>query len=694
MTDPQASVVPRWDEGEDTDPQILWRPDPAWAAGSRMAALIAAIIDDWDAEIDDYDDLHEFSIDRPHEFWLTAKDVLGLEADPWGEVVLAPASDPSSGPPGVRFFPEARLSFAAHCLRGPAEDEALVWTAEGQLHRRMTRGALREAVRRCAWSLQRLGVGVGDRVAALVPHTPEAIITALAASAIGAVFSSASPDFGVDGVLERFGQITPTVLVSVEGYLHKGALLDLRPKLAAVAAGLPSLRGVLVVPYGQRPAGAEGPLGSALGPQIGAAVVQDAEALWATAPDAAQAPLAPLLLPFDHPLYVLYSSGTTGKPKCIVHGAGGTLLQHAKEHQLHCDVRPGDRVFYYTTAGWMMWNWLLSALASGATLLLFDGNPTTPDPLALLRFADVESCTLFGTSAKFIDSLRKLGARPVDSLPLTALRLVTSTGSPLSPEGFDWVAHVLKPGVQVASISGGTDIIGCFVLGNPLLPVRRGEIQCKALGMAVEVWDEEGQQLFGHTGELVCTRPFPSMPVMFWADPDGQRYHDAYFNRFPGVWCHGDWTIETDSGGFIITGRSDATLNPGGVRIGTAELYRQVEAFQEVLEAVVIGQPFDNDVRVVLFVRMAEGHALDAALEARLRSAIRTGCSPRHVPAVIVQVADIPRTKSGKITELAVLRTVMGHEVKNTEALANPEALHLYRAIPALCTPVSTTAPS
>jgi acetoacetyl-CoA synthetase len=684
MTDPQPTAAPDWGDGEDADPQIIWRPDPTVAAHSRMAALIEALREDWDAELDDYDDLHAFSIDRPHEFWLSAKDLLGLEADPWGDVVLAPADDQPGGLPGVRFFPEARLSFAAHCLRGAADDEALVWTAEGQLHRRLTRGALREAVRRCAWALRQQGVGVGDRVAALVPHTPEAIIGALAASAIGAVFSSASPDFGADGVLERFGQITPTVLLSVEGYLHKGKLIDLRPKLAAVAAGLPSLRALLVLPYGQRPAETTGPLGAALGPTVGGAAVIDAEALLAQAPEAAAAPLAPLLLPFDHPLYVLYSSGTTGKPKCIVHGAGGTLLQHAKEHQLHCDVRPGDRVFYYTTAGWMMWNWLLSALASGATLLLFDGNPTTPDPLALFAFAEAERCTLFGTSAKFIDSLRKLGARPADSLPLAALRLVTSTGSPLSPEGFDWVVRDLKPGVQIASISGGTDIIGCFMLGNPLLPVRRGELQCKALGMAVEVWDEEGQQVFGQTGELVCTRPFPSMPVMFWGDPEGRRYHEAYFNRFPGVWCHGDWTVEAESGGFIITGRSDATLNPGGVRIGTAELYRVVEAFPEVAEAVVIGQDWDNDVRVVLFVRMAEGQTLDAALEARLRAAIREGCSPRHVPAVILPVADIPRTKSGKITELAVRRVVMGLEVKNTEALANPEALELFRGLEGL----------
>lgn len=662
-------------QASDADPEILWRPDPAALEHTRMGALIEAISTDWDVELDDYDDLHAFSIDEPEAFWLSVRDLLDVQAEVWGEPVLVEAPEQAGGVPGVRWFPEARLSFAENVLRNADEREALVYSVEGGPARRLSRAQLRAAVARFADALRARGIGVGDRVAAMVPNAPEAMIAALGASAIGAVFTSCSPDFGVDGVLERFGQVEPRLLVAAPGYVHKGRWVDVQGKLAEIVAGLPTLEG-LVLFDAVEPAVPVAPALRALRCPL----LPWAELL-ASVPEA---PLRALALPFDHPLYILYSSGTTGKPKCIVHGAGGTLLQHMKEHQLHCEVRPGDRVFYYTTAGWMMWNWLLSALASEATLLLFDGNPTSPTPMALFDFAQAERCTLFGTSAKYIDSLRKMGLRPADSHPLEALRLVTSTGSPLSPEGFDWVVNDLRPGVQIASISGGTDIIGCFVLGNPILPVHRGEIQCKALGMAVEVWDEAGEAVVDTPGELVCTRPFPSMPIYFWADPDGARYRAAYFERFPGVWCHGDWTRETERGGFVIAGRSDATLNPGGVRIGTAELYRQVERLPEVLESVVIGQDWENDVRVVLFVRLQPEVSLDAALEDRIRAAVREGCTPRHVPARIVAVADIPRTKSGKITELAVRRAVAGQEIKNLEALANPEALALFRGLAAL----------
>jgi len=519
-------------------------------------------------------------------------------------------------------------------------------------------------------ALKAQGIGPGDRVAAYLPNLPEAPIAMLAVAGLGAVWSSASPDFGVQGVLDRFGQIEPKILIGVDGYHYNGKTHDCLAKLKEVATGLPSLQKLILVPYTN------------------------------AAPDVSGLPNAILFddflaphpehdivferFPFAQPLYILFSSGTTGAPKCICHGAGGTLLQHLKEHLLHCDIRPGDHVFYFTTLGWMMWNWLMSALACQATLMLYDGSPFYPSGNVLFDYAEAEKFTLFGTSAKWIDAVAKAGLEPAKTHDLSSVKSIASTGSPLAPESFDFVYRSIKSDVCLSSISGGTDIVSCFILGNPALPVYRGEIQCLGLGMKVEVYDEAGQSVVGQKGELVCTRSFPSMPVGFWNDADGQKYCNAYFAKYPNVWCHGDWVEITPRGGVVVFGRSDATLNPGGVRIGTAEIYRQVEQLHEVVESLVIGQDWDNDVRVVLFVRLRDGMALGDALAASIKKRIRDNCTPRHVPARIVQVADIPRTKSGKIVELAVRDVVHGRSVKNIEALANPEALDLFKDRPEL----------
>jgi acetoacetyl-CoA synthetase len=503
-------------------------------------------------------------------------------------------------------------------------------------------------------------------VAAILPNIPQAVIAMLATSWLGAVWSSCSPDFGARGILDRFGQIAPKLLITVDGYRFKGRVIDLGDKIREVRAGLGTdCRYGLMIDW------------QGLGERTDMLA-------WDRLLDHKQDPPPFAQLPFDHPLYILFSSGTTGRPKCIVHGAGGTLLQHLKEHRLHTDLRRSDRLFYFTTCGWMMWNWLVSGLASGATLVLFDGNPLYPTADALWRMADALEVTVFGTSAKYIAAQEKAGVSLVGQLALDRLRCVLSTGSPLPPESFDYLLREIRPGVQISSISGGTDIVSCFALGNPLLPVRRGQLQCRGLGMAVDVFDSDGQPVRNAPGELVCTRPFPSMPVGFWNDPDGSRYRSAYFERFPGVWTHGDWTLLTEEGGLIIEGRSDAVLNPGGVRIGTAEIYRQVERLAQVRESVCIGQRWDNDVRVVLFVVLAEGQTLDDELRDAIRDNLRRHASPRHVPAKILQVSDIPRTRSGKISELAVRDTVEGRAVGNTEALQNPSVLAEFRDRPEL----------
>ena len=629
----------------------LWVPGAQRADASRLAAFMRR------AQCADWDALHRWSVERREDFWSLLWDFCEVRGTKGARVLLD-----RDRMPGARWFPDARLNFAQNLLRPHADEraDAIVFWGEDRIRRRWSHAELRAVVSRMAQALRAAGVAKGDRVAGYLPNLPEAVAAMLATASLGAIWSSCSPDFGVQGVLDRLGQIEPKVLFCADGYYYGGKEFDSLGKVREILRQLPSVRHCVVVSYLDAPVSVGVALADFLEPFVPGEIAYE--------------PVA-----FDHPLYVLYSSGTTGVPKCIVHGTGGTLLQHLKEQQLHSDVRPGDRLFYFTTLGWMMWNWLASGLASGATLLLYDGSPFALRGRAVFDFAAAERMTHLGTSAKFIDAIAKIDLRPRETHDLSALRAVLSTGSPLVAEGFDYVYASIKPDVCLSSISGGTDIMGCFVLGNPMRPVWRGEIQCKGLGMAVEVFDEQGRALAGDKGELVCTRPFPSMPVGFWNDPDGSKYHAAYFERYANVWRHGDWCEITAHGGMIIYGRSDAVLNPGGVRIGTAEIYRQVEQLSEVVESLVIGQDWGGDVRVVLFVKLRDGVALDDALAAQIRRRIRDNTTPRHVPAKVLQVADIPRTKSGKIVELAVREVVHGRPVKNLEALANPEALEYFR---------------
>ncbi len=646
----------------------LWRPSDERVRQSNVAAFMEAVEEDWNVILSDTRALYRFSIEHKERFWQSLRDFAGIAAETWGDVVLA---NPDAMP-GARWFPDARLNFAENLLIRRDDAEAIVFRGEDGVRRCLTFAQLHDQVSCLAQALAAAGVVAGDRVAGYLPNLPETVIAMLAATSLGAVWSSCSPDFGANGVLDRFGQIAPKVLFAADGYIYAGKTHDRLEPLAEIVRGLDGLQRVVVVPYTRSAPPLSGIPGAVTLPEF--------------VDNFAPAPIPFARLPFNHPVYILYSSGTTGVPKCIVHGAGGTLLQHRKEHVLHCDIKPGDRVFYFTTCGWMMWNWQVSALASQATLMLYDGSPFHPDGNVLFDYAEAESVTLFGTSAKFIDAVAKAGLRPADSHPLAALRTITSTGSPLAPESFRFVYDHIKADVHLASISGGTDLIGCFLIGDPTAPVWAGEIQTRALGMAVEVFDADGRPVRGDKGELVCTAPFPSMPVGFWNDDDGAKYRAAYFERFPGVWCHGDYVALTEHDGIVVYGRSDATLNPGGVRIGTAEIYRQVERLDEVVEAVVVGQDWQDDVRVVLFVVLRPGLVLDDDLVGRIKTRIRQGCSPRHVPAKVVQVADIPRTKSGKITELAVRDVIHGRPVANTDALANPEALAFYADLEALRT--------
>jgi acetoacetyl-CoA synthetase len=651
----------------------LWTPSPGRVARSNLTRFTARY-----RPGADYAQLWRWSVERPAEFWPAVWEFCGVIAEPraggppWEAVLeggdrMAPP-DPVLGP---RWFRGARLNFAENLLRfDDARDALVFWNEEGR-QRACSFAELRRAVDRYAVALRLSGVGVGDRVAGWLPNLPETVIAMLATASLGAIWSSCSPDFGDRAVLDRFGQIRPKLLFAADEHRYAGRVIDLTDRLRALVAGLPAVESVVVVPY------------------LGGSTARRPEEIdrgvtlhqWLAGGEPARnRAIEPALrLPFDHPLYIMYSSGTTGLPKCIVHGAGGTLLQHCKELVLHTDATRDDRIFYYTTCGWMMWNWLVSSLAVGATVVLYDGAPLAPDKSILWKLAESERITIFGTSAKYLALCEKGGLAPGRERDLSALRAILSTGSPLAGHSYEYVYGKIGPDLQLASISGGTDIISCFALGNPNGPVWKGELQCRGLGMAVDVFDAQGRSLTGMPGELVCTRPFPSMPVAFWDDPQESKYQAAYFEHFPNVWRHGDWAERTEHDGLIIHGRSDATLNPGGIRIGTAEIYRQIEQLPEVVESLVVAQDWEDDVRIVLFLRLRPGLTLDEELRRRIRTQIRARASRHHVPKKILQVADLPRTINGKLSELAVRAVVHRRPVTNVAALANPESLELFR---------------
>lgn len=638
----------------------LWQPDQDRIQHSNLHHFMAEVNHFHGLQLRSYADLYQWSVEKTTRFWPLVWQHCGVKGE-LGDIVAENRQEMQR----ARWFPDSRLNFAENLLRRQDESPAIVSRIEGRASQTLSWAELGTQVARLSQWLRSQGIGRGDVVAAYLPNIPETVIAMLAATSLGAVWTSTSPDFGEASVVERFGQTRPRVLFTVDGYRYGGKAIDIQAKVASLVSQLDSIEQTVVLPLLGNPLLLGQEWGQILASQEGATLQFEA-------------------MGFNDPLYILYSSGTTGKPKCIVHGIGGTLLQHLKEHQLHCDIKPGERVFYFTTCGWMMWNWLVSALASGATLVLYDGSPFYPDGNVLWDLAQDEQVTLFGTSAKYLDALHKQGYTPIKTHELPALRLICSTGSVLSPEGFDYVYQGIKQDVLLSSIAGGTDICSCFVIGNPISPVYRGESQGRGLGLAVQVFNEAGQPVQGEKGELVCTKPFPAQPIYFWGDEGGDKYHAAYFERFHNVWCHGDWIELTDHGGILFYGRSDATLNPGGVRIGTSEIYRYVEQLDEVEESIAIGQQWQQDERVVLFVKLKAGLKLDEALRDRIRQQISQHCTVRHVPARILQVDAIPRTKSGKIVELAVREVVHNRPVNNTHALADPEVLSQYRDRPEL----------
>jgi len=644
-----------------TSKRPLWMPTASQIEATHLKKFIDFANTRYDLGLSTLAALHEWSIYYPHEFWDALWDFTGVVASHKGERVVVNPRDVQH----AEFFPDAKLNFAENLLRQRNDDQAIVFWCEDKIKRSLTHNQLYDQVSVVAQALKNMGLKAGDRVAAIMPNIPETIVMMLAVASLGGVWSSCSPDFGVRGALDRFEQISPKLLIGIDHYIYKGKENDCLDKIAHIQQHLPTLEKVIIVPYQEK------------GSDI--SFIPNAQHLDEFTQGFFPQEITFEQFPFNHPLYIMFSSGTTGMPKCIIHGAGGTLLQHLKEHQLHCDIHPKDRVFYFTTCGWMMWNWQVSALASGATLLLFDGSPLHPTFDILFSYAEQERMTLMGVSAKYIDGIKKFNVHPKNTHNLKNLRVMTSTGGPLVSESFEYVYHYIKEDLCLASISGGTDIISCFVLGNPMGPVYAGEIQTRGLGMAVQVFNEEGKPVFKEKGELVCLKPFPSRPLGFWNDPDGSKYHEAYFSKFSNVWCHGDFAEITENDNIIIYGRSDAVLNPGGIRIGTAEIYRQVEQIDEIVESLAIGQDWKGDVRIVLFVKLRQEVILTPELNARIKHKIRSETTPRHVPSVILAVEDIPRTKSGKIVELAVRELVHGRPVKNIEALANPEALEYFR---------------
>jgi len=643
---------------ENKDLNVLWRPSSKIKEESNLNQFIKNFVDEFKNQSDvKYEELWKWSIEKPEKFWDSIWDYSNVLGEK-GEILLKDKDKM----PGARFFPNAKLNYTENVLKNKNEPLAIISEREDGLKSKISTLELKDKVLKLAGWLKENGISKGDRVCAYMPNCPETIITMLATASLGAVFSSCSTDFGVAGVLDRFQQIEPKILVTVDGYLYNGKAIERHEEVHQIVQGLKTLKNVLILKYLN-----ENYLKYSFSYKYFDSVYRSK-------------PLENFTkVNFNDPLYIVFSSGTTGAPKCIVHGVGGVLLQHAKEHKLHANIHKGDRVFYFSTCGWMMWNWLLGALFSEATIILYEGSPFYGGPNKLWDLAEKEKINLFGTSAKYIDAVRKSGYKPNKYNQLKFLKCLCSTGSPLSPESFDFINKFISSEMQIGSISGGTDILSCFVLNNPLDEVISGEIQCRGLGMAVDVFDEEGNSVTDTPGELVCTKPFPSMPIMFWNDPDGKKYQEAYFDYYPNVWRHGDWTKLTKRGTLVIFGRSDATLNPGGVRIGTAEIYKVVESFEEILESIVIGQEWEDDIRIVLFVKLKEKASLDEKLKTEIKNKLRQLVSPRHVPAKIISVADIPRTRSGKITELAVRDVINGKKIKNIEALSNPEALDLFK---------------